>query len=85
MAGIKMVWTCHAARAGWATEAWMRGVPFTQLRELGRWKSDSSLRVYLDAVGAMAIQNEPETRAVAGWTAAMDGAAFDSYWRGRAA
>ena len=82
LAGLRPVWTAHASRCGWATEAFMRGVSFTQLREMGRWKSDSSLRVYLDSVGAMAVQNEPEMLQAQHWAAAFDGAAFEGYWRG---
>jgi hypothetical protein len=44
--------TAHSPRAGWASELRLAGVEFTELRERGRWVSDSSLRMYLDAVTA---------------------------------
>ena len=82
IAGLRPIWTSHASRCGWATEAWMRGVPFTTLRELGRWKSHSSLRIYLDSVGAMAIMKAPEALRAQQWTAAMDGHDFERFWAG---
>jgi len=44
--------TAHGARAGWATRMRLRGLPFEELRERGRWESARSLRIYLDVVGA---------------------------------
>ena len=49
---------------------------------MGRWKSDSSLRIYMDSVGAMAVMNEPEVLIAQQWTAALDEQAFESFWRG---
>ena len=82
MAGLRPIWTSHSSRCGWATEAWMRGVPFDTLREMGRWKSDSSMRIYLDSVGAMAILREDEALRAQQWTAALDGPNFERFWAG---
>ena len=43
------------ARAGFASEARARGLSFEEVREKGRWTSDSSLRIYLDVQGAAQI------------------------------
>ena len=48
------MFTPHSARAGFATDLWMEGLDFVSIRELGRWRSDSSLRIYLDAVAVNA-------------------------------
>ena len=48
--------TPHSPRAGFATELRACGAPFSEIREQGRWLSDSSLRVYLDVVGAAQLE-----------------------------
>ena len=45
----------HSLRAGWASEMRLRGMPIAELKERGRWASDSSLRVYLDQISAASI------------------------------
>ena len=50
--GTGIGWSPHSPRAGFATDQKIAGVPFEQIREGGRWLSDSSLRIYLDVVGA---------------------------------
>ena len=52
--GIDLGYTPHSPRAGFATEARLQGMSFEEIRENGRWLSDSSLRTYLDLVGATA-------------------------------
>ena len=47
--------TPHSPRAGFASQASLEGKTFLEIREKGRWLSDSSLRVYLDVVGALSI------------------------------
>ena len=42
----------HSPRAGFATESVAEGYDFVAIREGGRWLSDSSLRIYLDLIGA---------------------------------
>lgn len=49
---LEMGYTPHSPRAGFATEARLKGMAFEEIREAGRWQSDSSLRTYLDLVGA---------------------------------
>ena len=51
-------WTPHSARAGFATERRLRGDAFSQIKEDGRWKSDSSFRVYLDEATAMSLKQQ---------------------------
>lgn len=46
-------WTPHSPRAGRASDMVMLGPPFLQIREAGRWCSDSSLRRYLDVIAVM--------------------------------
>jgi integrase len=52
---VPNLWTPHSPRAGWASDSVLRGLPFTDIREHGRWVSDSSLRHYLDVVGTLAV------------------------------
>jgi len=42
--------TPHCPRAGWATTRFAQGQPFVSLREDGRWRSVTYLRIYLDVV-----------------------------------
>ena len=53
--GLSVGWTPHSGRAGYASDSRAEGVPFEEVREQGRWQSDSSLRRYLDIVGASSI------------------------------
>ena len=53
--GVRAGWTAHSPRAGFATESRARGKAFADVRDEGRWLCDSSLRVYLDVVGAAQI------------------------------
>ena len=55
-------WTPHGARAGYASESRAAGKPFTEIQEEGRWISASSLRIYIDCVGAAAITTDFDTR-----------------------
>ena len=52
---IKPLWSGHSARAGWASHRFSIGQPFTELREDGRWSSDSSLRIYLDVIASQQL------------------------------
>ena len=73
--GLRVGWGPHSPRAGWATDARAEGVPFMETREQGRWVSDSSLRIYLDATSANAVLQHIQTAehldklrwAVTGW------------------
>ena len=47
--------TPHSGRAGFASEGRLQGLSFIELREAGRWLSDSTLRIYIDTVEASAI------------------------------
>ena len=63
---IRAEFTAHSPRVGWATESRMRGVPFNEILEAGRWASATSFRGYLDVVASMAAQtNEPRYVALA--------------------
>ena len=53
--GINAGWTPHSPRAGFATESITNRVPFTEVRETMRHASDTSLRIYIDIVGAKAV------------------------------
>ena len=52
---VSVGWTAHSPRAGYATDAGLAGMPFEEIREGGRWQSDSSLRTYLDIVSSAAV------------------------------
>ena len=53
--GIRVGWTLHSPRAGFASEGRALGKPFQELKEQGRWIADSSLRIYIDVQAAAAI------------------------------
>ena len=53
--GVEAGFTPHSPRAGFATDSIAEGAGFIETKEAGRWVCDSSLRVYLDIVGAAAI------------------------------
>jgi integrase len=78
--GLEPRWTPHCPRAGWATETWLAGADFTALREAGRWRSDTSLRVYLDVVAATRLTDEPDVAARLPLLQQLN-AAFYSIWR----
>ena len=59
--GLGVGWGPHSPRAGWATDSRAEGVPFTEIREGGRWVSDSSPRIYLDVQSANAVLTELRT------------------------
>ena len=48
-------WTPHSARAGFATDCRTEGMGFREIMEAGRWQAETSLRVYLDILGASDI------------------------------
>ena len=56
--------TPHSARAGFATDGIVNKIPFQQLKIEGRWQSDSSLKIYIDAIMSRAISSVPS---VARW------------------
>ena len=45
----------HSGRLDFATDGRLEGKPFTEIREAGRWQSDSSLRTYLDVLAASSV------------------------------
>jgi len=56
----------------------MLGTSFADLKEMGRWGSDSSLRVYLDVIAAYSSMNAPD---LAYWE--QHAAYFDNYFAQR--
>ena len=48
-------WTRRSGWAGYASDSRAEGISFEEIREGGRWQSDSSLRRYLDIIGASSI------------------------------
>ena len=63
--GVRVGWTPHSPRAGYATDARSEGVSFTEIQEVGRWASASSLRTYLDVVGSSNIAVTLKARGLA--------------------
>ena len=53
--GLQAHFTPHSPRAGWASDCAAEGVLFSEIKARGRWVSDSSLRTYLDVIGASSI------------------------------
>ena len=53
--GLAAGFTPHSPRAGFASDSRAEGWSFEEIRETGRWVSDSSLRIYLDIVGSSGI------------------------------
>ena len=47
--------TPHSPRAGFATDSLVEGKVPSEIREAGRWQSESSFRIYLDVVGALGV------------------------------
>ena len=80
MLGLKRCWTAHSARAGWATEMHMAGVPFPVLKERGRWRSDESLRIYLDTISALHISDDEDVYALRSWVGQFDGEFLAGFW-----
>ena len=60
--GLKTNWSPQSSRYGFASDLRAAGVPFTEIKELGRWAADASLRVYLDIVTATSIAVDLQTR-----------------------
>ena len=56
--------TPHAARAGWASARYAAGQSFPDLREDGRWRSETALRIYLDTVTATDLLETERFRAM---------------------
>ncbi len=69
---LKMGWSPHSVRAGFASEAKAWGMSFEQIRETGRWKVDSSLQIYIDMLQAAQIAVGLKN---AGWGPAFEWAA----------
>jgi len=46
--GLKGDWGGHSLRRGFATEAYARGNPETEIMRHGRWRAASTMRGYLD-------------------------------------
>ena len=80
MLGLRTTWTAHSARAGWATENHMAGLPFPVLKEPGRWRSDESLRIYLDTISAHHIIDNSDVLSLRRWVGQFDGELFIAYW-----
>ena len=58
------------------------GTPFAILEEKGCWKSDASLQVPLDSIGAMPITHGGEAQRLRSWVWRMDGEYFTAFWSG---
>ena len=63
--GVRVGWTPHSARAGFASESRAEGMDFNEIREKGRWLADSSLRVYIDISQAAQTEMEFQTAGLA--------------------
>ena len=53
--GINVGATAHSPRAGFATDAIAAGRPAFEVKEAGRWVSESSFRLYIDLIGAQSV------------------------------
>jgi len=59
-AGLEPRWTAHCPRAGWATAQYISGTLFSELMDMGRWSSPTSLRIYLDVVASDSVFSAPD-------------------------
>ena len=59
---LEVGWTPRSARAGFATDCRAEGMEFREIMEAGRWQAETSLRVYLDILGAadISIRLQPQ-------------------------
>ena len=73
-------WTSHSPRAGWATARHIAGQPTADLVADGRWASPSTLRVYLDAVGALQAEAEVATLQLNNWLDERERAFYTEWW-----
>ena len=53
--GLTTGWTPHSPRAGFASESVAEGMPTMEIKEQGRWISESSFRTYLDLVSVASV------------------------------
>ena len=65
---INAGWGSHSPRAGFASDSRAEGWALEAIRETGRWRSDQSLRTYLDVVSAKAVLVQLRS---AGWAEAL--------------
>lgn len=65
-------YTPHCLRSGWTTWRFFGGQPTLDLMADGRWKSKTSLRVYLDAVTAADTMQDPHMISRASYLAALE-------------
>jgi hypothetical protein len=63
--GLQIAWTPHSPRSGFASEGIASGKSFVEIKEAGRWLSESSFRVYIDLVTSAAISTSLSTRGLA--------------------
>ncbi len=70
--GVNMGWGPHSPRAGFATDLKLEGASFEDIRKGGRWLSDSSLRIYLDVIGATMVLRALRARGLAPQVVAAD-------------
>ena len=56
--GLPERWSGYCPWARWCSARHLAGQSFSNLREDGRWKSDNSLRIYLDAVASI-FEDDP--------------------------
>ena len=75
--GTNFGWTPHSPRAGFASEAIALGRAFADTRDIGRWLSDSSLRIYIDIVQTSDIASQLQAK---GYTPALHWACSDQWW-----
>ena len=55
--GLRVGFSPHSPRAGFATDAIALGKDPSRIRSEGRWNSESSFKVYLDVIGAQSTYN----------------------------
>ena len=58
----------------------MAGVLFPILKDRGRWRSDESLRIYLDTISALHITENEDVSALRNWVGQFDGEFFIAFW-----
>ena len=72
--------TAHGLRAGWASARLLSGQGISDLQQDGRWKSKSSLQVYLDVIASETDQEQGVAPLTAFGTQLQATFYYDWYW-----
>jgi len=78
---LPTMWTAHSPRAGWATARHVAGQSATDLMVDGRWNSLTTLKIYLDAIGALGASDIEGIQRLEGWFDTLEQSFYVDYQR----